>query len=339
MKQGIVLGIKDRDMSEVGGKHVIITQDDNSCFNPITDNENVFLLHMNIRYMCGNEHEKGYESPLVEIEDDDGYGTGEYRFKDGVIAFPVSAYIHGGISLMMGTVKCAFGDSVAPGRGGCGWDTTPNAGYLWTTKERYENLCDKWMMIYDKELGKSRLAETEKEFKDYLWNMAKNQLEEFKMWMDGKVFGFYTEISQPYNKVYPDGREIDCVEWVDGEDSCGGFITDKITDIDFPIGDGWKVFDDTGWNMFVGDKYDIPEYVVVQDQPDGVRRYLSGYLNGEDKVLGGNAKMCSWTDDLESAMTFTSWWKVQSVAQDVISKDKYDVHKNCVEKDKLKEES
>lgn len=336
MKQGVVFDIKDRNMREVGGKHVIIRHDDDRSFNPITDNENVFLLHMNVSSMCGNEHEKDYESPLVEIEDEDGYGTGEYKFKDGVIAFPVSMIDHSGIHLMMGTVKCAVGDSPAPGRGGCGWDTTPNAGYLWTTQERYERLCNKWMMVYDKSIDKFRLAKTEKEFKDYLWDMAKGELEGFQMWMDGEVFGFYTEMAQSYKKVYPDGREVDGVEWIDGDDSCWGFITDKIDDIDFPVGDDWKVFDDTGWGKFVGDKYNIPEYVVVQDQPDGVRRYLSSYLNGEDKVLGGNAKMYSWTEDIDAAMTFTSWWKVQCVAQDVIKRDQYECYKNIAEIDKLR---
>jgi hypothetical protein len=187
------------------------------------------------------------------------------------------------------------------------------------------------MHVYDKESRSWRPAKDRDEFVEYLRREAVSLLNEWQKWNDGEVYGYRTETSSiPYKRLYPDGHTEDEVGWSDGGDSCWGFIADKANDIDFPRGDGWEVFDATG--RFAGDEYDIPEFVVTWVSPDGIRYYISQYTKDRDGAHG-----IKRTSALDNAITFSSWWQVQVVAQDVISKDEYDAYKNCVEKDKLKE--
>lgn len=74
MKKGVIHDVSERDLTEVGAKHVIIEQDTDSYFNPVTGQDNLFYLHSNItREFCANESEKDYPGlPIVEVED----GTG-----------------------------------------------------------------------------------------------------------------------------------------------------------------------------------------------------------------------------------------------------------------------
>ena len=322
MKKGKILDVSERDLTKVGVKHVIIERDTDPCINPITDQDNLFYLHSNIpREFCGNESEKNYPGlPVVEIEDEDGCGTGEYEPEEDAFIFPVAAYIHGGIALSLGSGS-HFPDQQ--------WDVTRNAAWLWTNKERFCQLCGKQNWMHVCENRKWRPAKDRDEFESYLRKEAKVLLDEWQKWNDGEVYGYRTEESSvPYKRLYPDGHTEDEVGWEDGEDSCWGFITDKATDIDFPRGDGWEVFDATG--RFVGDEYEIPEFVVTRVSPGGTRYYLTGYAKNEK----GYEAVC-WGMKKIDAVTFSSWWQVQSVAQDVIDKDNYDARKNCVEKDKL----
>lgn len=248
-----VLALDRRDESKAS-THVIIERDTTPP-NPLKDWDQVFLLHSNIpREFCGNESERDYDDPLEEIVDEDGYGTGEYRFREGVVHFPVSAYIHSGIALRMGSIREFPCD---PG----GWDTTRNAAYLWTDKERFERMCckDGWMTVYDEETKTWRPAKDEAEFRKYLWEIAKGELELFQKYLDGECFGYREETRIPFKRVYPDGREVDDCDWDDG-DSCWGFYVDSIDDIDFSKDEDTDVFDATG--HFVGDEWTIPELVV-----------------------------------------------------------------------------
>ena len=323
MKKGVILDAHERDLTKVGERHVIIERDGYPGVDPVTDQDNLFYLHSNItREFCANESQKDYPGlPVVEIEDEDGYGTGEYRPEEDAFLFPVAAYIHSGIVLSLGNGS-HFPDWQ--------WDVTREAAWMWTNKKRFCELCSEqnWMHVYDEKTRAWRPAKDRDEFKEYLRGAAESLLREWQMWNDGEVYGYRTETSYvPYRKLYPDGTQEDAADWEDGEDSCWGFITDKADDIDFPRGDGWKVFDATG--QFVGDEYDIPEFVVTRTTPDGARYFLSSFAKGADGVQH------TWTTSLEDALRFPSWWKVQSVAQDVIEKDKYDAHKNCVEIDSL----
>ena len=259
MKKKKVLSIDDRDESKAS-THVIIDLDRHPP-NPLKEYDQVFLLHSNIpREFCGNESDKGYDDPLVEIEDEDGYGTGEYRFRDGVVHFPVSAYIHSGVALRMGSIREFPCD---PG----GWDTTRNAAYMWTDKERFEKMCckDGWMTVYDEET---------------------------------KTFGYREEIRKPFKKVYPDGTEEDDCDWEDG-DSCWGYYVDSIDDIEFSKDEDVDVFDDTG--RFVGDEWTIPELVIVHPE---TKQYLRAESS---RLGGNLTAPAIWTKELSEAMVFHHW--------------------------------
>lgn len=291
-----VLALDDRAESKAS-THVIIERDTTSP-NPFKDYDQVFLLHSNIpRYLCGNEDDRNYDNLLVEIVDEDGYGTGEFRFRDGVIAFPVSAYIHSGIALRMGSIREFPCD---PG----GWDTTRNAAYLWTDKERFERMCcrDGWMTVYDEETKTRRPAKDEAEFKKCLWEIAKGELELFQKYLDGECFGFREETRIPFKRVYPDGREFDDCDWEDG-DSCWGYYVDSIDDIEFTKDEDVDVFDATG--HFVGDEWTIPELVIWQPAREGL---APTYLLAEGEKAGdGTFKEAKWTVELKEAKVFHSW--------------------------------
>ncbi len=282
-----VMALDRRDESKAS-THVIIERDETPP-NPLKDWDHVFLLHSNVtREFCGNESDRDYDDPLEEIVDEDGYGTGEYRFREGVVHFPVSAYIHSGIALRMGSIREFPCD---PG----GWDTTRNAAYLWTDKERFERMCckDGWMTVYDEETKTWRPAKDEAEFRKYLWEIAKSELELFQKYLDGECFWYREETRVPFKRVYPDGREIDDCDWEDG-DSCGGYYVNSIDDIEFSKDEDTDVFDATG--HFVGDEWTIPELVV--------RSPISGlYLMTE----GSKTTDSEWTADLSKAKVFHHW--------------------------------
>ena len=324
MRKGKIRDVSERDLTEVGAKHVIIERDTDSSVNPFTDQDNLFYLHSNVaQTICANESQKDYPGlPLVEVEDENGVGTGAYKPKEDAFLFPVAAYIHSGVTLSLGNGS-RFPDQQ--------WDVTRNAAWLWTDKERFCELCGEqnWMHVYDKESRAWRPAKDRDEFVEYLRGEAVSLLNEWQKWNDGEVYGYRTETSSvPYKRLYPDGHTEDEVVWDDGDDSCWGFITDKANDIDFPRGDGWEVFDATG--QFTGDVYGVPEFVVTRlTAKDGKRIYLHRFA----KVAGVDHAMSKeWCENIDNAMTFSSWWQVQSVAQDVIPKDEYDAYKNCVEK-------
>ena len=326
MRKGKIRDISERDLTEVGAKHVIIEQDRDPCINPVTDNDNLFYLHSNItQRICANESQKGYPGlPIVEVEDENGVGTGEYKPREDAFLFPIAAYIHGGVTMSLGNGS-HFPDQQ--------WDVTRNAAWIWTDKQRFCELCgeQRWMHIYDDKERTWRPAKNRYEFEQSLRREAESLLKEWQQWLDGEVYGYWTTTSSvPYKRLYPDDHTEDEVVWDYDKDSCWGFITDKANDLDYPRGDGWEVFDATG--MFAGDEYDIPEFVVTWISQDGIRYYLTQYTKDREGEHG-----IKWTATLDDAMMFSSWWQVQSVAQAVIPKDEYDAYKNCVEKDELKE--
>ena len=277
------MAVEDRHKSKAS-THVIIDWDHDGP-NPLVDYDQVFLIHSNIRDFCGNENGRDYDSPLEETVDEDGYGTGEFKFRDGVVHFPVSAYIHSGIALSMGSIREFPCD---PG----GWDTTRNAAYMWTDKERFEKMHGPWMRVYDEKTETFRPAKDKAEFREYLWKLAKSELELFQKYMDGQCFGWREETRIPFKRVYPDGREIDDCEWEDG-DSCWGYYADSIDDFEFPKDADTDVFDAT--DCFVGNEWTLPEFVV--------RSPVSGlYLMTE----GSKTSDSEWVHDLSKAKVFHS---------------------------------
>ena len=288
--------------------------------DPLHDWEQVFLMHSCItREFCGNESDKGYVSPFVEIEDENGCGTGKFTFRKDVVAFPVAAYIHSGIALSLGS-----GSHFPDQR----WDVVRGAAYLWTDKERFEKVCAPWMTVYDEELKQRRPAKDFDGFRESLRKIAAAELRTLQATMSGNVYGYVTEEREEFKKVYPDGRDEQCFEYNSTEDSSWGFIQDSGSG-HFDM-DAEKSYDDsiewfTDEDYLVGTEYEVPEFVVT-DVKGGIRFYLSAY--------GDSAK---WTQEKSEAVRFPSWWKVQSVAQDVIPRAEYSCDRNCVEIDKLEE--
>ena len=333
MRKGEILPEWERDLTEKGGKHVIIKRDEDPCVNPVTDYDNIFYLHSNItREFCANESQKDYPGlPIEEIEDEDGCGTGEYRVKDDAVMFPVAAYIHGGIALSLGD-GAHFPDQM--------WDVKRKAAWMWTDKKRFEEMCGDWMHVYDRESKKWVPAESEEAFREYLRSRAESLLNEWQMWNDGCVYGFTTEVScVPDKRLYDDGHTEDEIAWEDGDDSCWGFITDNANDIGFPRGEGWKVFDATG--HFVGDEYDIPEFVVSKvvktGIAKGVRLFLCEYKEDKDSVHDVH-----WEDDVKNAIKFDSYAECQDIAKKVIGEPahlrrlEYDPESNILELEEAK---
>lgn len=333
MKKGKVHSVGD-ELFEECSKRVVIHRD-RFPPNPLKEYDQTFYLHSRIDAITGNEDDKNYPDPLVEIEDEDGYGTGEYKCRDGVVAFWVSAYIHSGIALSLGTVRCAFGDTLIPGGGGRGFDTTPNAAFMWTDKERFEKMNGPWMEVYDKETKTRRPAKDVQEFLKYLEEIAEGELDLFQKFLDGECYWYETEVKRKFRKVYENGDAVDDHEWEPWGDTCGGFYVDNVGDIDFPKEEGWEVFADRNCSNFVGDKFDIPEYVVVNYEhlPAGDARF---FLKGMERDRSWKVTSCIMTPDIEDAKTFGSWFEVQSVAQDVIKKGDYDVNVNIREIDDIR---
>lgn len=305
----------------------VIVKRDEYPQDPLHDCERVFYMHSMItREFSGNESDKGYVSPLVEIEDEDGRGTGEFMFRKGVIAFPVAAYIHSGIVFSLGSGS-HFPDQQ--------WDVVRGAAYLWTDKERFEKLCAPWMTVYDEELKQQRPAKDFDEFRESLRKIAAAELRILQATMRGDVYGYVTEEREEFKKVYPDGREEQCFEYSSTEDSYWGFIQDS--DSKYFDMDADKSYDDsvewfTDEEYLVGTEYEVPEFVVTRVRPDGSRVYLCAYTRTEAVTTA-----CAWSPEADDAIRFSSWRKAQSVAQDVIPRAEYSCDRNCVEIDSLEE--
>ena len=224
-----VMAVDDRRQSKAS-THVVIDWDRDGP-NPLRDYDRVFLLHSNIpREFRGNEDDRNYDDPLVEIVDKDGHGTGEFRFRDGVIHFPVSAYIHSGIALSISSAGEFTSDHG-------GRDTTRNAAYMWTDRERFEKTCGPWMEAYDEGAKTCRPAKDEAEFLKYMQGIARDELRLFQKYLDGECFGWREETRVPFKRVYPDGREVEDCEWEDG-DSCWGLLRRLDRRLRFPEGPG-----------------------------------------------------------------------------------------------------
>lgn len=125
----------------------------------------------------------------------------------------------------------------------------------WTDKERFErvNRKDGWMKVPGKG-GKLRKARSKREFADYLRKIAEDELDTLMKCWHGEAYGYVTEEAVKFKKEYEDGRVEEGVEWEDKLDSCWGYVVEKGADIDFPKGEDWTVFDETG--DFVGEEYE-----------------------------------------------------------------------------------
>ena len=175
---------------------------------------------------------------------------------------------------------------------------------MWTDRERFESMYGKdcWMTVYDEETKTRRPAKDESEFRKFLWEIAKSELELFQKYLDGECFGYREETRVPFKRVYPDGREFDDCDWEDG-DSCCGYYVDSIDDIEFTKDEDVDVFDATG--HFVGDEWTIPELIIRQPGREGL---APTYLLAEgEKAKDGTFREAKWTVELKEAKVFRHW--------------------------------
>lgn len=339
MRKGKVLSMSDESYGK--DKEWVELHSDPDGVDVFEDYDDIWEVYSRIpREMSGT---KGAEDPFEEIEDEDGYGTGKYRIREELIAFPVSAYIHSGIALSLGQITEFPCD---PG----GWDTTPSALILYTEKEKYERVCGKgsWFKVktYDEHhnLVEEHMAKDRKEFRDFLEDQAEAYVKMLNLALEGSVYGYTTHKSVKVRKTYEDGRVVDMYETEDGDDSCWGFLTDNVEDIDFPkdlpvYADNSRGECNCKW--LEGKEYTIPEFVIVDperkgctDEFDSPARYLKDYRYDKD----GKVVEQFWTHNPEEAYVLVSWWTAQSVAQDVIPKSEYKAERNIQELDKAKKE-
>ena len=305
-----------------------IHHDDNG-YDPFSDCEQVFELWSNIPREIGST--KGAEDPLEEIEDEDGYGTGRYQPKEGYIVVPVSVMIHSGIYFSLGTVRCMFGDTpVCPG--GRGWDTTPNACFLYTYKELWERMMgkDTWMKVRvhpESDDDWSRRPATQEEFEEEVERVAGYLVDELNLAEQGSVYGYTTHKRVHYTRIDDDGTKTDCWEVEDGDDSCWGFLTDKVADIDFPRDLPVYVGSDCQW--FEGDEYEVREYLVTMRDENGVRAFLKDYKADKD----GKCLSAEWRYDKSEARKYISRWQAMAVATAVTPDGEHGEKASCVEID------
>lgn len=181
--------------------------------------------------ICVNGKRVEVDSPFEEILDEEGFGTGNYKLREGIIAFGVDVYCHGGMAYAL------------HGEGGacfsCPWDTSRNLLWLWTDKTRWDKLCGncEWKFVDGKPTDELYRA---------AHRVAKSEIEEMNLCEQGSYYGYRTEEREIHHEktefTFQDGRppethERDVDEWVDGDDCCWGFLTEKpAQDCGFPLG-------------------------------------------------------------------------------------------------------
>ena len=131
--------LKSEDTPKNCVRRIVLKHDKNGEW--VRDTQDcVFMLWSNSRNRVGDcvwdpvlKRRVEVDSPFEEILDEDGYGTGERRIKEGLIAFPVDVYEHGGTEWALS------------GEGGvrfsCPWDAAHGAFYLYVDKKRWDSLC------------------------------------------------------------------------------------------------------------------------------------------------------------------------------------------------------
>lgn len=194
--------------------------------------EHTFLIYMRGRKYC---FDRNAENPLQE--------DGEY--KKGYVVFPLSLHDHSLIRL--GLFASAYFNY---------WDSTLNAGYMYTNKERYEKLYgeDTWCKVPN-QMKKTYETVSLEEFKKYLQEIAESEIKELNLLLEGSVWRVTHEIKEEFCITYKDGKTKNGYEWVE-VDTCGGFVTDSVDDIDFIRDENIPVFICNG--IFNNHTYNVP---------------------------------------------------------------------------------
>ena len=160
-----VLSIENADNSKAL-RRVIIKRDSDPQ-NP-REWDNLFKLHSDCRYLASDN---GAENPVVDY----GKSPEEAKFKDGLFAIPLYAYVHSGIVLSL----TPFNDR---------WDSGC-AGFMYVDKKHY---CEEMGLKRFSAKGAMKRAEAE--------------VSDLNMYLTGDVYGFVVETRK---EVYEDWEEED----------------------------------------------------------------------------------------------------------------------------------
>ena len=224
------------------------------------------------------------DSPFEEIEDEDGYGTGEHRERPGLIVIPVDIYEHSGRAWAI------------RGEGGvcfsCPWDSTSHRReapfYLWTDKEKWEAMggSAKWEFVDGKP--------SEALMKNAL-ELARAEVKMMNLCEQGDYYGYQLQLriieDSDVTTTHFDGEvthETRYVEDWDDDDSCGGFLTDKpAEEVDFPL--GIPVVSDNEY--LVGDTFE-QECFALSDDATG--KFLAAFKGAVPALVDDpvNAFVC-----------------------------------------------
>lgn len=230
-----VLNIGDTPADAV--RRVVISLEDASCNEWIRDTmDNAFLLFSNVRGYRGDTYwdrnrkrRVEYDGPLEEILDEEGFGTGEHKVRDGVLYFAVDMYEHGGTAWAL------------HGEGGvcfsCPWDTSRSAFLLWTDEDRWNRLGGnaKWEWKDGKpsdELYACARELARQEIK--LMNLCERG--SYYSWEEQEKLVDKAVTTRRFADGHVETFEHEDVDW-DYGDSCGGYLTEKpAEECDFPLG-------------------------------------------------------------------------------------------------------
>lgn len=214
-------------------ERIILDYDDCSGWTREDLGDHTFHIYMrNKRNYC---FDRNAECPLQE--------DGEY--KKGYVVFPLSLHDHS--LVRVGLFASAFFDE---------WDSTLNAGYIYTNKEQYEKLHgkDTWCKVPNL-MKKTYEKVSLEEFKKYLQEIAESEIKELNLLLEGSVWRMIHEIKEELRVTYKNGETKSCYNWVE-VDTCGGFVTDSVNDIDFVRDENIPVFICNG--VFNNHTYNIP---------------------------------------------------------------------------------
>ena len=295
--------LSEDDTPENAKRRVLLSKDDGFQEWVRDTQENTFLLWSRVRDLRSDKI-KGdeVESPYEEILDEEGYCTGKYKLRDGLLVLPVDMYVHSGTSFSLHGDK-GYHDM---------FDTTSGALVLYCDQKRWESLggSAKWVFVDGK--PSAELLEDAK-------RIARAEIREMNLCEDGSYYGWreqhLTEEASMVVRTLWNGKTEDCNRvyklWEEDSecDSCWGILTDKpAEDSDFPVGipvvtdcancDGdtftqecWAIMDD------VTGKY-LATFDSTPELTDDVNKAL---LHGSRSFLEGNRKW--YEDDMGRALT------------------------------------
>jgi len=163
----------------------IVIKRENDPENPRTEWENTFKIYSNCRYLASD---KGAENPVVDY----GNSPDKAKFKDGLFALSIYAYVHSGMALSLSP----FND---PWDSGC-------AGFMYVDKEEF---C--------KAYGLKRFSPRRAR------RVAEGEIATLQQYIDGEVFGFVEQTRESVEDEWVDGESV----WgFYGEDYIGDMCAD-----------------------------------------------------------------------------------------------------------------